>query len=228
VRYGTVDKAFAMQLATCPPEQDGPVLMVNFMKYREQASYSDAGAPAISGREADNRYAPIEVLAAIGARPVLHGDVVDADGAPVPTWDRVGIVLYPTRRAFIEMQSRPDFQDKHVHKDAGMQFTIVMAATPTTETLASFTDPGRAERVVLRALAAADESPLGDHEARLSVEGTIIGDERRFAELRVAWVPADRALDVPAGGDDRDLFAIVRPMLDHLGPAISSWPQAGS
>ena len=49
------------------------------------------------------------------------------DGTP---WDRVGIVRYPSRRAFLAMQQRDDFKQKHVHKDAGMEFTIVMSTLP--------------------------------------------------------------------------------------------------
>ena len=47
-----------------------------------------------------------------------------------PKWDRVGIVKYPSRRAFIEMQSRPDFQELHHHKEAGMAETIVAGCLP--------------------------------------------------------------------------------------------------
>jgi hypothetical protein len=35
--YGTVDQEYGMKLATTPPDSDGPVWMVNLMKYREVA-----------------------------------------------------------------------------------------------------------------------------------------------------------------------------------------------
>jgi len=130
--YGTIDRAYGMRLATTPPEDDGPIWMVNLMKYKETAAYAsdEGGDIAVSGREADDRYAPVEVLAAIGAEVVFVGDVeTQLLGSP-PTWDRIGVVKYPSRRAFIEMQSRPDFQAKHVHKEAGMDVTIVMGCLP--------------------------------------------------------------------------------------------------
>jgi hypothetical protein len=129
-RYGTVDREYGMKLATAPPDEDGPVWMVNLMKYREVADYSDGRDSAISGREADDLYTPRESLAAIGAEIVFGGEVDQQLLGDAPIWDRVGVVKYPTRRSFIEMQSRPDFQRQHVHKDAGMAETIVIGCQP--------------------------------------------------------------------------------------------------
>jgi hypothetical protein len=129
-RYGTVDREYGMKLATTPPDEDGPVWMVNLMKYREVADYSDGRDSAISGREADDLYTPRESLAAIGAEIVFGGEVDQQLLGDAPIWDRVGVVKYPTRRSFIEMQSRPDFQRQHVHKDAGMAGTIVIGCQP--------------------------------------------------------------------------------------------------
>jgi hypothetical protein len=119
-----------MKLATTPPDEDGPVWMVNLMKYREVADYADGRTSAISGREADDLYTPRESLAAIGAEIVFAGEVDQQLLGDSPVWDRVGVVKYPTRRSFIEMQSRPDFQRQHVHKDAGMAETIVIGCQP--------------------------------------------------------------------------------------------------
>lgn len=129
-RYGTVDRQYAMQLATTPPDDDGPVWMVNLMKYREVADYADGRASTISGREADDLYTPLESLAGVGAEIVFAGDVDQQLLGDTPIWDRVAVVEYPTRRSFIEMQSRPDFQEQHAHKDAGMQETIVIGCQP--------------------------------------------------------------------------------------------------
>ena len=129
-RYGTVDRDYGMKLATTPPDEDGPVWMVNLMKYREVADYADGRESAISGRDADDLYTPRESLAAIGAEIVFGGEVDQQLLGDAPIWDRVGVVKYPTRRSFIEMQARPDFQRQHVHKDAGMAETIVIGCQP--------------------------------------------------------------------------------------------------
>ncbi len=128
--YGTVDRDYGMRLATTPPGEDGPIWMVNLMKYHEVARYGDEASGSVSGREADDRYSPIDVLADIGAEPVFFADVDTQLLGDAPRWDRVGVVKYPTRRSFIEMQSRPDFEAKHVHKEAGMEATIVSGCRP--------------------------------------------------------------------------------------------------
>ena len=51
--YGTVDRTYGMRLAMTPPDEDGPVWMVNLMSYHEVARYEDGREESISGREAD-------------------------------------------------------------------------------------------------------------------------------------------------------------------------------
>jgi hypothetical protein len=126
--YGTVDTDYGRRLATAP-DQAGPVWMVNLMAYRDRAVYEGAESD-VSGREADDRYAPVDVLTDIGAEVVFHAEVEDQLLGDAPRWDRVGIVRYPTRRSFIDMQRRDDFKDKHRHKEAGMAQTIVVGCTP--------------------------------------------------------------------------------------------------
>ena len=104
--------------------------MVNLMKYHDVAQYADTSSQEISGREADNLYTPLEPLAAIGAEIVYVGDVETKLLGDERDWDRIAVVKYPTRRSFIDMQQRKDFKEKHVHKEAGMQETIVMGCLP--------------------------------------------------------------------------------------------------
>lgn len=130
VRYGTPNTEYAMSMAMMLPEDDGPVWMVNLMKYREVADYADGRESAISGRDADDAYSPLDSLAAVGAAPVFFGDVDQQLLGDATTWDRVGVVKYPTRKAFIDMQSLPSFQKSHHHKDAGMESTIVIGTQP--------------------------------------------------------------------------------------------------
>ena len=129
-KYGQIDRDYAIRLATISPEEDGPIWMVNLMKYHDVAQYGDEAAQKVSGREADNLYTPLEPLAAVGAEIVYVGDVDSKLLGDDRNWDRVAVVKYPTRRSFVEMQQREDFQKKHVHKEAGMQETIVMGCLP--------------------------------------------------------------------------------------------------
>ena len=128
--YGKVDRNYAAKLATTSPEDDGPVWMINLMRYKEQAEYADGRKTELSGREADDAYTPLGPLAAVGAEPVYLADVEDQFIGDGPKWDRVAVVRYPTRASFIEMQTRDDFQKAHEHKEAGMAETIVIGGQP--------------------------------------------------------------------------------------------------
>ena len=100
--YGKVDHEYGLTLATTDPTDDGPVWMVNLMKYKEFADYGDGGDRGRSGRDADDEYTPTGPLKAVGAQIVY---VAEVDATPLgdgTQWDRVAIVKYPTRRSFIE------------------------------------------------------------------------------------------------------------------------------
>lgn len=204
--FGRIDHEYGAWMATQPVEDDGPIYMVNFMKYRERAVYADGSDEGRSGREADDAYAPTDVLAAIGAVPVFFAEV-----EPGGDWDRVGIVRYPTRRAFVEMQGRADFRDKYRHKVAGMERTIVCGALPI-----GVRPPDVAGgRVVFEMVVAGTPLALA-RAAQLRVEGTIIGDGRRFATMAVAWTDGDGdAAGLPAPSAER-VVAVTRPTIDRL------------
>ena len=129
-RYGLVDREYGIQLATTSPADDGPVWMVNLMKYREVADYVDGRKTTISGQAADDLYSPIDSLTAVGAEIVFLGDVDQQLLGDNTVWDRIAVVKYPTRKSFIDMQSRPEFQESHKHKDAGMDKTFVIGCQP--------------------------------------------------------------------------------------------------
>src|SRR3954464_7411698 len=130
VRYGQIDPEYFARLATTPAETDGRVWMINLMKYREVADYLDGRASTISGRDADDIYAPVGPISAVGGEIVFLADVETQLLGDTPIWDRIAVVKYPTRRSFIDMQERPDFLEMHEHKEAGMEQTTVMGGRP--------------------------------------------------------------------------------------------------
>ena len=209
---GTIDYAFAGKMATMPPEDDGPVWMVNFMRYKERADYGDSGESGISGREADDRYAPVDVLKSIGADVAYFGDVIAPDGGGDPEWHRMAVVRYPTRKSFIDMQARADFKEKAVHKEAGMEFTIVMCALPTGPPVGEPDDSG-----VVRFIALPHGSADADQVegARFDVEGTVIGDQRKWDRLVVAWTDGDQPQ--PEGA----MAVRTVPLIDRIRPLIA-------
>jgi hypothetical protein len=201
-KYGTIDKEYGMFLATRSPEEDGPIYMVNLMKYHEVAQYTDSEGVGreISGKEADDRYNPTSVLNKIGADVVFYGDVV-SNNKGTDDWDRIGIVRYATRKSFIDMQSRSDFGEKHVHKAAGMERTTLVCCRPIDESIDTRIRPmpleNRLVAMVVRQSSHRDDAYAELPEAvQFAVEGTIIGDGRKWDTVH--FIPVDNADQVEA------------------------------
>ncbi len=201
-KYGTIDKEYGMFLATRPPEEDGPIYMVNLMKYHEVAQYLDGEGVGkeISGKEADDRYNPSSVLNKIGADVVFYGDVV-SNNKGTEDWDRIGIVRYATRKSFIDMQSRSDFGEKHVHKAAGMARTTLVCCRPLDESIDARNRPmpleDRLVAMVVRQASNRDAAFADLAEAvQFGVEGTIIGDGRKWDTVQ--FIPVTNPAEVEA------------------------------
>lgn len=243
--YGKVDTEYAKRMFKTPPEDDGPVWMVNLMKYRAEAVYAD-GTKGVSGREADDRYAPVKILRDIGAEVTFFGDVVTTAWGDGTMWDRVAVVKYPTRRSFIEMQNRQDFQAKHEHKDAGMEFTFVIGCQPqqpqpsvrpdtsmwpTLEHAPNdedgpivvvhvirYNQDRKDDMVQYQTTAAVPTVTVGGGAAAwFDVEGTIMGDGRQWDEVRFNSFPSMRAfLEVVYNDPDR-----MRAQTEHRERAVA-------
>ena len=232
--YGTPNFEMISRWFQLPPEEDTPFWAVNLMKYKARADYGDGRDEGRTGKEADDAYTPFGPLAEIGAMIAFAGDVVAQHGSE-PRWDRIGIVRYPSRAAFFAMQQRDDFKDQHVHKEAGMETTIVMSCLPVDGAPHSATPEGG--QVVLRvrrfaevdAVDALGEEPVPDGVtplSRFAVEGVIVGDDRTWDEVRFdhAGAGVDLAPLLDLGGAEEG-FAIVvdpTPAFDHLSDSIAT------
>ena len=184
--FGSIDLDTAGRWSGLSPDENGAVWMVNLMRYKPVADYGDRGGPAISGREADDIYAPTAVLADLGATVPLFGNVVRQMTGGI-AWERIGIVRYPTRASFFAMQERDDFQRQYVHKKAGMETTIVMGCVP--EWTADPADVGSGPLVMRVRRFAGGGGPGPDPGgvtpvARFAVDGVILGDGRRWDDVR--------------------------------------------
>jgi uncharacterized protein (DUF1330 family) len=103
---------------------DGPVMMVNLLKFREKAAYADGRDPGLSGREAYGRYAAEmkQLVEASGGRFVFSAHVEGLLLGDVESlWDTVGIVEYPSSKALVQIASTPEFQAIEVHRVAGLE-----------------------------------------------------------------------------------------------------------
>ncbi|MDP9235881.1 MAG: hypothetical protein M3P30_00530 [Chloroflexota bacterium] len=215
IRYGRINREMIGRWLQLPSEDDGPFWALNLMKYRDVAQYSDGRSETRRGREADDEYTPRESLAAVGAQIAFAAEVERVLVGDGTAWDRIGIVRYPRRRMFLEMQQREDFKKQHVHKDAGMEFTVVMSCLPVTPFTGS-TD--RRPFVELRV--SAEAAPAEAGAGIFDVEGVIVGDERVWRQASFRWL--DRAAEASAAGaDDRSTYVmLLRPGIDRLSRSV--------
>ena len=104
--------------------EDGPVCMVNLLKFREKAAYPDGRDPELSGREAYMRYGQemIKLVEGTGGRFIFGAEVNSLLlGEVEQLWDEVGIVEYPSAKALIEIASSEEFRKIEVHRVAGLE-----------------------------------------------------------------------------------------------------------
>ena len=104
----------------------GPFYMLNLIRYREFAEYRDGRETNLTGREANAIYSPTDFLAAIGAGIVFYAPVDNQIDGSDYIWEEIALVEYPCPAGFFAMTADPDFQARAVHKDAGVEKTIVM------------------------------------------------------------------------------------------------------
>ncbi len=105
------------------PGDDQPIYMVNLLKFKEKAEYTDGRETDLSGREAYALYGAgvINTLAAVDGGIVFSGVVSRLMlGEVEELWDEVAIAMYPSRAAMLEMVSSSEYQEISVHRDAGL------------------------------------------------------------------------------------------------------------
>ena len=117
--YPTPDQLRAVTNQT----SEGPLVMVNLLKFREKAVYQDGRPDDMTGAEAYMRYA--EQMRGIvereGGRFLFGGDVQSlVIGEVEELWDIVGSVEYPSREDFVRIVSLPEVQEASVHREAGL------------------------------------------------------------------------------------------------------------
>jgi uncharacterized protein (DUF1330 family) len=109
---------------------EGPVVMVNLLKFRDESADGDG-----SGRDAYQRYSQgvIRLIKARGGTVLWAGDVqaaalgTDGDG----DWDYVVLVQYPNRAAFIDMMTGDDYAAVNGHRLNGLARHSILVADET-------------------------------------------------------------------------------------------------
>jgi uncharacterized protein (DUF1330 family) len=117
------------------PGPDGPIYMVNLLKFKEHAEYEDGRETGLSGRDAYQIYGRevSKLIRDYGGKVTFVGDVTFlALGQADDLWDEVAIAMYPSRVELWQMSTSPEWQEIAVHRAAGLagQLNIETVSSP--------------------------------------------------------------------------------------------------
>jgi uncharacterized protein (DUF1330 family) len=112
-------------------DDGAPIVMLNLLRYREQAEYAaDAAQSPCSGREAFRRYSKlsIECIEACGGRVLFIGSALATVIGPIDEiWDDIFLVQYPSRSAFLQMIASDAYRAINFHRSAALQNSRLIA-----------------------------------------------------------------------------------------------------
>jgi len=108
----------------------GPVVMVNLVRYRPRSLDGDG-----SGEDAYLRYsrAVMPLIKQRGGGVIWAGQAEAAAFGQVAggCWDYVVLVRYPSRTAFLDMVTSPEYAAANVHRENGVDDHVIIATTQT-------------------------------------------------------------------------------------------------
>jgi hypothetical protein len=204
--YGLIDSDYGKRLRS--PAADGPIYMLNLTRYYPDVPFARNGGAVVNSQDPDGRYAPLAVLADVGARLCFVADVV----ASPSHWHRVAVVGYPSRRSFIAMSARHDFREWHHSKSVGIEEAVVMGTLPTH----ALPGPSNSSRILLETWSGPEPAPVAEGPVcGFAVEGTLVGDGRRWTGLRFTAIVPGTALPLEPTPPGYDALL--------LEPAIERW-----
>ncbi len=121
---GTVNPtlAFMAEFERKSPDDD-PIVMLNLLRFRDEADYGPAGPAGKTGREAYATYSRsvLPLLFEVGGQPLWMGDArAMVIGPGDESWDEVLLVQYPSRSAFLRMVKSPAYQAIMHHRTAAL------------------------------------------------------------------------------------------------------------
>ena len=110
-------------------EEDGPVVMLNLLKFAKTAG----DATGKTGAESYDTYGEKmrEIMAGRGIKLLWRGraDSVVIGDDDVDGWDMVLLVQYPSRKAFLAMGSSKEYDNVGEHRTAALADSRLIACT---------------------------------------------------------------------------------------------------
>jgi len=107
---------------------DGPVVMVNLVRFRERSLDGNG-----SGWDAYLRYgrANMPLMKKVGGTNLWTGHVEAAAFGEQSTapWDWIALVSYPSKAAFLQMITSPEYQVINTDRENGVEEMVILSAT---------------------------------------------------------------------------------------------------
>ncbi len=107
-----------------------PVVMVNLVRFREHSLDGNG-----SGWDAYSRYSKgdMPLLKKVGGTVLWAGHVEGAALGDLGNgrWDWVVVAFYPSRAAFLEMMTSPEYAEINVHRENAIEDHIILSANQT-------------------------------------------------------------------------------------------------
>ena len=105
------------------PGAEGPIGMINLLKFKPRAEYEDGRETELTGREAYELYEEgiRQLLQDAGGYIGFVGEVERlALGEVEELWDLAAIAVWPSRQAMFEAMQSPRMQEISAHRAAGL------------------------------------------------------------------------------------------------------------
>jgi uncharacterized protein (DUF1330 family) len=109
--------------------EEGAVVMLNLLRFKDRAD----GPEERSGMEAYATYGQRlqPLFEQIGAEVLMVLNVAETViGPEAGEWDMVVLVRYPSRAAFMQMLTHPDYADIHLDRAAALEEAGLLACQP--------------------------------------------------------------------------------------------------
>lgn len=106
--------------------RDTPIMMINLVRYRDQAAYPDGhpyAAEGLTGADAYRRYSKESgpIFARVGGTILWTGKPeVVLTGPSDEQWDAAFIAHYPNAAAFLEMVTDPNYRAAVINRQAAV------------------------------------------------------------------------------------------------------------
>lgn len=110
-----------------------PIVMLNLLRFAEQADYGEGRSLGLSGRQAYAQYvrAVMPLLWEAGGQILWRGHVRSSFIAPAgECWHEALLVHYPNRAAFVRMVNAPAYREAMRHRTAALADSRLLETQP--------------------------------------------------------------------------------------------------